>query len=190
MRKKRVKSAPVGGSYDKLPTVKGRGVDLQIFVDEYVRSGDRVGAFLAAGGDHTKSDTVKRATAFQILELPEVKQAVVERSAQAFFDLAPTAIRVLKEVLEMQTENPQILRTKVQVAAQVMDKVQIEKHHQDKTAIRKEAAAAAGGNLEAFMGVVNEFISKNPEWASKSRRSAVVIDGHAELSDLEEHKPN
>lgn len=186
MRKKG-KTVPAGGAYDMLPTVAGRNVDLQSFVDHYVEHGNQLEAYLASGGDPKKSDKVARSTASQIMALPEVQQAVVERSAQKFFDLAPVAVKVLKDILEMKSDDPRVLKTKVQVATQVMDKIQVEKHHIDKQAAQQKAIDVAG-DIGQVMKEFNEFISKNPEWQSQPRRNTVIIDADATIPVVEEHK--
>lgn len=188
-RKPRNQSVTVGGAYDSLPAVAGRGIDLQAFVDAYVEIGNATEAFLAAGGGVGMNDSSRKSTASQLMKIPEVQQAVVERSAQKFFDLAPVAVGVLKKVLELQSDDPRMVKTQVQVAGMVMEKVQVEKHHNDKTAIQQKAIDATK-DINKLMAEYNEFVRKNPEFASISRGSPVVIEHDEGLPAVEEHEPS
>lgn len=189
MRKKRPATVPVGSAFTSLPLVKGnRGIDLQVFVDEMVEHGDRQRAYLAAGGDEEMNPSTMRATCHQLLAMPEIKQAVVERAAQKYFDLAPVATSVLKDVLSDTSTDPKMVKLRADVALKITERIHIESHAVSDKQSRARATEAVE-DLTGVMAQFHEFVSKNPEWSGVSRRSAVVIDGDAELPAVEEQEP-
>ena len=172
----------MGGAYDALPELyKAKKIDPQKFVDKYVETGNRAEAYKYAGGEAGEATT--RVACSKIMSVPEVQQAIAERSAQRYFELAPTAISVLEEILKDTGANQKVRAT---IAMSLVDKLQVEAHQKSKESIGKQIAASHN-NLADTMNELNEFIRKNPEWASKSAGSSSVIEHDAGLSGLEEH---
>lgn len=180
---KDIKAAPLGSAYDNLPDATNiRSFDLQVFVDAFIETGDRIGSYRAAGGG--AGDATAYNIARDTLNRPQVQQAIVERSAQKFFELAPVSVKVIKDILEDPKAD---VKLKAKLAVEVVDRVQLEKHHRDKQD-QQAKSNQTKTDMTAVMESFNEFIRKNPEWASKSRRNNVVVDADVELPTVEEPK--